>query len=236
MKRRSPNRRGCRYLWLGTVTLFCATTLEAEGFRNPPPGAFDLGRAGGRIAQIDDSSAVAENPANLVDLLQSEVQFTPTIANLNWKFNSATASGQTSATQDPWKFLPNLFASVPIKDSRIALGFGITTPYGIGSEWDVNSSAFAKPTGILRYQSPHSTDLTTLNFNPSIALHLNNHVQIGAGLDVMYSELTLKQYYPWFLVTGDLSSPDGNAKAKGDGTGVGGNIGVTLTFAERHRF
>src|SRR5690242_8086046 len=56
---------------------FLAPSALAEGFRNPPAGAFNLGRAGGRIAQIDDSSAVAQNPANLVDLQSPEVNFAP---------------------------------------------------------------------------------------------------------------------------------------------------------------
>ena len=62
---------------LARVASVCAlmsltTHLTAEGFRNSPPGAFSLGRAGGRIAQIDDSSAVQQNPANLIDLSQQQ--------------------------------------------------------------------------------------------------------------------------------------------------------------------
>src|SRR2546427_396185 len=55
----------------------CALQLSAEGLRNPPPGAFNLGRAGGRIAHVDDSSAATQNPANLVDVQGREFQFTP---------------------------------------------------------------------------------------------------------------------------------------------------------------
>ena len=58
-----------KYICLGSlltaIVLFSATVAYSEGFRNPPPGTFNLGRAGGRIAQVDDSSAVQQNPANL---------------------------------------------------------------------------------------------------------------------------------------------------------------------------
>src|SRR6266542_3449551 len=66
--------------WIGLALIMglCAHTL-GEGFRNPPPGAFDLGRAGGRFAHVDDSSAVWNNPANLVDLSAPEAQFTPSV-------------------------------------------------------------------------------------------------------------------------------------------------------------
>src|SRR5439155_13197385 len=78
----------------------------AEGFRILPPGTFNLGRAGGRIAQIDDSSAVHQNPANLVDLANPEVQFSPAMVYLKSDFTSG--NGQTSSTEEPWKPLPNL--------------------------------------------------------------------------------------------------------------------------------
>jgi len=109
----------------------------SEGFRNPPPGTFDLGRACGRIAQVDDSSAVQHNPANLVDLSEAQLQFTPSVVYIAADYKST--SGQTGSTRDPWKFLPNLFGSLPLFDGNFSLGLGVTVPYGLGSEWDSNS-------------------------------------------------------------------------------------------------
>jgi long-chain fatty acid transport protein len=216
------------------VSLVAPGGASAEGFRNPPSSTFALGRAGGRIAHIDDSSAAQQNPANLVDVGQAEAQITPTVADLIWDFDSAAAPGQSARTESTWKLLPNLFASVPLKDNQMALGLGVTTPYGIGSEWDKDTSAFARPMGVLRYQSAYNAKLMTINCNPSVAVRLNDHIQLGAGLDVMWSELTLKQFYPWFMMTGDMNSPDGHAEAKADGLGWGGNLGLTIKLAERH--
>jgi hypothetical protein len=64
--------RGSAIMGTGFYCILLASSASAEGFRNPPAGAFNLGRAGGRIAQIDDSSAVAQNPANLMDLPDPE--------------------------------------------------------------------------------------------------------------------------------------------------------------------
>src|SRR6266700_3478403 len=126
-----------------SVVSFSSTPVFGEGFRNPPPGTFDLGRAGGRIAQVDDSSAVQHNPANLVDLAGTEFQFTPTIVYISADFKSP--NGQSATSQNPWKVLPNVFGSTTLFDGKIAVGFGLTAPYGIGSEWDEKSSAFAHP-------------------------------------------------------------------------------------------
>lgn len=225
-----------KYLGLVSLALLpLALPTPAEGFRNPPIGAFALGRAGGRLAHIDDSSAIAHNPANLLDVAHAEVQLAPTFADLQWEFDSSIAPGQSASTEDTWKLLPNLFAAVPLKDHRMALGLGFTTPYGIASKWDTGSSAFARPTSVLRYQSAFFTELKTINSNPTFALALGDHVQVAAGLDVVWLELTLKQYYPWLLLTGNPLDPDGKARANGDGVGLGANLAVTLNLAERHR-
>ncbi len=211
---------------------FLPQELSAEGFRNPPPGAFNLGRAGGRIAQVDDASAVTQNPANLIDLSRPQIELSPSIVYMHVDFRSP--SGQKAETTDPWKFLPNAFGAVPFQEGRFAAGLGITTPYGLSNEWETKG-AFADPLS-LRFQAPHFTELKTINFNPSVAARLCDGLSLGAGLDVMWSELTLKQFYPWFLFPGSIGTePDGNAKAKGDGVGYGGNIGLTWQFTERQR-
>jgi long-chain fatty acid transport protein len=206
----------------------------AEGFRNPPPGTFNLGRAGGRIAQIDDSSAVQQNPANLVEIARPEAQLTPTIVYIKADFTST--NGQKASTEEPWKLLPNLFGSMPLFDGKVALGLGVTTPYGIGSQWDEDSDAYAFPTGILRYQATHFAELQTINFNPAISVKIGDHLQLGAGFDAMWSQVKLKQFYPWFIFPGSVGTePDGRAKAEGDGWGYGGNVGLTWRINERHR-
>ena len=120
-----------------SIVLGHLTLLESawtEGFRNPPPGTFNLGRAGGRIAHVDDASAVQQNPANLLDLTAPEVQITPSIVYIKVDFDST--GGQQATTKEPWKLLPNLFFGTTLKDGNIALGLGLTAPYGLSNEWD----------------------------------------------------------------------------------------------------
>lgn len=218
-----------RVLWSVALVLVFAGNLKGEGFRNPPPGAFNLGRAGGRIAQIDDSSAVQQNPANLVDLTNVEAQLAPTVVYIRSSFEGT--SGQSARTKDSWKLLPNFFVSVPLKENKVAIGLGVTVPYGLGVEWDQNSSAF-QPSGVLRYQAAYFTRLQTININPAISVRLNDKLSIGAGLDVMWSDLVFKQFYSWAPFGGVT---DGNAKLAGDGFGYGGNIGLTWQVTDHQR-
>jgi long-chain fatty acid transport protein len=231
-RRSLPGQIALRALPLILLASVVSTHISAEGFRNPPPGAFDLGRAGGRIAQVDDSSAVQQNPANLVDVTNIEAQLTPTIVYIKADFNSTTAPGQASATTDPWKFLPNFFISAPLKQDKIAAGLGVTVPYGLADEWNQNSSAFAPFTGVLRYQSPYFAQLQTININPTLSVRLSDKISIGAGFDVMWSKLKLEQYYPSFLFGG---AGDSAMKASGDGFGYGGNIGLTWQVTDHQR-
>ena len=214
-------------LWVAAIGFLSTVSLNAEGFRNPPPGTFDLGRAGGRIAQVDDSSAVQQNPANLVDVTNIEAQLTPTIVYISADFHSP--SGQSASTTDPWKLLPNFFASMPLKNDRFAVGLGVTVPYGLGNEWNRNSSAFAQPTGVLTYFAPYYSKLSTFNFNPAISMKLGDKIQIGAGLDVMWSELEFKQLL-------SPAVPNLDAHADGTGVGLGGNFGITWNINDRQRF
>jgi long-chain fatty acid transport protein len=202
--------------------------VHGEGFRNPPAGAFNLGRAGGRFAQVDDSSAVAQNPANLTDLEQAQAQLTPSVVYFAVQYDGAGSAADE--TTGPWHLLPNLFASVPLKDARYAFGLGITTPYGLATEWEQSAGS------PFRYNAPYRSELVTLNVNPTFAIRLLDQLSVGVGLDVMYSQLDLRQYYPWMIFPGSGGTePDGRIKAEGDGWGFGGNLGLTWEPAKNHR-
>ncbi|MDX1951530.1 MAG: outer membrane protein transport protein [Verrucomicrobiota bacterium] len=203
--------------------------ILGEGFRNPPPGAFSLGRAGGRIAHIDDASAVQQNPANMIDLDQPALSLAPSVVYIYVEHDSAT--GHHSETTNPWKFLPNFFFATPFQEGKFAAGIGLTTPYGLSNEWE-KSGGF-DPGGPLRYTAPWFTEMKTVNLNPSAALKISDTLSIGAGVDVMWSELTFKYFYPWGAIV--AGSPDGNIKARADGVGLGVNAGITWEPLEGHR-
>jgi long-chain fatty acid transport protein len=208
----------------GLVLAFATFSTKSEGFRNPPPGAFALGRAGGRVAQVDDASAVYHNAANMTDLKETTASASAMAVYISIKYQSPT--GETAKTRDPWKLLPSFFYAVPFAEGKFAAGLAITSPYGLSNEWE-RSGAFG-PGGTLRYLAPYFTELKTINANPAIAYKINEKFQVAAGLDVMWSELTLKQYVP-------LGGPEGLLRLKGDGFGYGGNAAATWNITEKQR-
>ncbi len=217
-----------KLLNLATVSaLFAgATTTFAEGFRNSTIGASDLGRSGGRIAQVDDATAVQHNPANMLNVTNAQAEFTPTV--LYFKVDYTSLDGRQSAsTIHPWKALPNIFATMPLIDDRLAVGLGITVPYGLASEWNTADSAFSPPTLNNWFaNSAYYSQLITVNVNPSVAVKVNEKLRLGFGLDVMWSQLEFRRHLspvPSVLY----------ADAKGSGVGVGGNFGLTWLITEK---
>ncbi len=196
--------------------------LHAEGFRSPTLGAQGLGASGARFASIDDASSIAHNPANLVELKDWEFSAEPTFVHHEATF---TGDGVSAHTVDPWKLLPHVFVGGPINE-RVSAGIGITVPYGLSVKWDDN--------GAFRYTAPHYVDLRTFNFNPTLAFKISETLQFGVGIDVMWSDLSLRQFYPWSAVVG-AAVPDGELRADGSGVGYGGNAALTWKPTDRQR-
>lgn len=194
---------------------------RADGFRSGTIGTQGLAMSGGRIVFVDDASAVAHNPANLLELKRWEAALEPTLVYHSVEFSAPW--GGTAETTDPWKFLPHAFAGGPLVEDRAALGLGITMPYGFSLDWQDG--------GALRYAAPHFVELQTLNVNPTLALRLGKGLNLGVGVDILWSQIHLEQAVPW----GIPGVPDSDFEAEGEGVGVGGNLGLTWEFLPRHR-
>ncbi len=199
-----------------------AANTRGEGFRSPTTGAAGLGATGGKIAFIDDASAVFHNPANLLELRDWEAAVEPTLVYHDVEFRRP--DGARARTEDPWKILPHFFVGGPILDDRVALGLGVSVPFGLSVDWGSG--------GALRYVGPRYVELQTFNFNPTVAVRLARGLHVGVGLDVMYSDLSIRQK----VNLGMFGAPDADMILDGDGTGVSGNIGVTWEFLPGHRF
>lgn len=196
----------------------------AEGFRNPPEGGATLGRAGINIAQDDDASTVARNPANLVLLPAAEVQVGTDIIHSKVKFTSAL-SGQTDQTEDPWKFLPYAFAAMPL-GQNLALGLGVDVPFGQSTSWSKE--------GQFRYTAPTFAELRVMNINPALSAKLGDHFCVGLGADIYVSDIELRQYVAWSQVAGP-GVPDGVEKLSASGVGLGGNAALTWLVTDDQR-
>lgn len=219
MKQERLNRMG-----LATVLVslsLAAGSAMADGLRNPPEGMTGLGKIGGKIVYNDDASTTTHNPANLVEQTNASAIVSVTAGYGTKEFTDQL--GRKSKSEDNWSFLPNVFATIPVSENLIA-GISLTTPFGRSTTFDKD--------GALRYTSAYYTELYAVNLNPNLAYKINDRVSVAAGVDLLYSELTLKQVFPWSLLTG---TPDGESKIDADGTGLGYNAAITWNITDKQK-
>jgi long-chain fatty acid transport protein len=201
-----------------------SSTVYCNGFRNPPEGAVAQGQIGGKVANIDDASAISHNPANLVEVERS---FLATTTLILTEVDFQSTAGQKVTTKRPIKVLPSAFALWPLEDKKCVLGLGITTPFGQSTVWGQKS--------IFRYPIPWFAELKVININPTFAAQVTDDLSVGVGADLFLSELDLRQFFAWSALTGDITDSDGEARFLGQGFGAGGNLGVTWKFAKNQR-
>jgi len=218
-----------RYMRLGIMmtsgVLLAAVPVWANGFRNPPEGAAAFGHNGGKLILTEDASTISHNPANAAAITNNQVMVAATVIDTETKYSSPMVS---DSTEDSIKLLPNVFAVMPIEDTRYVAGISLTTPFGQSTVWDKD--------GAFRYTAPYRAEMTVVNVNPTLAAKVTDQLSVGVGADVYWSQLDLKQVFPWSAVTGNRMSPDGTVQMKGEGQGVGGNVGLTYRPAPRHAF
>jgi len=223
------SRSICRVLSVIAVVMigiYLVPSVRANGFRNPPASASALGMSGGKIATINDASAIAINPANLTGIPDGQVLGSLTLGYSDIEYTDPL--GNKSSSSSSWTPLPNLYGAWRLGDEKgTVAGFGIMTPYGQSTEWS--------KTGPFLYTAPYFAELSVVDFSPVIAFPMGHGVSIGVGADIFWSDLDFRQMYPWASVTGNPMTPAGEAKFDGDGWGLGGNIAINWQFVEGQR-
>lgn len=195
----------------------------AEGLRALPETAESIATVGGRIANLRDPSVVRLNPASLADISDTTFQFS--FQAWHGKTDFTQSTGASDSMIVPWKYAGSLFIAHPLNDNLTA-GLGISAPFGVSINWPRQ--------GLFRYSTPFDSVLQTFAINPAIGFDLNDRISLGAGLDIYHSRLKLDQAYSWGLATG-FPFPDGDMTFEGEGTGVGGYIGVNFKLSDTQR-
>jgi long-chain fatty acid transport protein len=203
------------------IVLFAVTILgiaafssisSAAGFRLPDQDAAAMGMGGAFVGQADNPSAVWYNPAGITQLGGTRVSagvlaIYPVMSHEN--MNGTTDVSERNV------FLPvQLFATDKVND-RVSLGLGITSPFGLSTNWS-DSSATSNVATLSRVK--------TIDINPNIAYKINDGLSVAAGVDYMILQATMNKLLPI-----------GNAlfRLNGDGTGLGANAGVKYNATDQ---
>ncbi len=172
---------------LVAATVLLPRAASGQGFGVYEQGACVMGRAGTGVASpCADGSTVFFNPANLSG--------TPDVISLGGTLilprggftNDLT--GVRSDMLDKVRPVPNLYIvkgfALPGGLDRLALGVGVFAPYGLTTEWPATSEE-----RFLGYRS----DIRAIYVQPTAAIRFAKRFSLGAGLDVNFAHLELRQ-------------------------------------------
>lgn len=207
--------------------VLAGTSHSAETLSVVPDSAQALAAPGGRFANLRDASAVRVSPANILEIQQTELLLNTAMWNGDIRFNST--NGASVKMSESWIFPGSLYLVVPVKPGRLAFGIGVSTPFGMASKYPKDMDPR------LRYSLPYESSLLAVDITPAVAFKVTDSLSVAAGLDIIYSKLSIKRAYPWGALPGLAGTPDGSIEFQGDGWGLGAYMGVNWEIFKGHR-
>lgn len=233
-----------------TVALASQQALAA-GFQLNSQSATGLGRAfAGDAVIADNASVMARNPAAMA--LFDEMSLSLGVVSITSKIEvkDATYTNVHGAQYDSnysdagaTSFVPNIHLIVPVND-KFAWGVNAYTNFATRTEFD-SSFVGAEYGG--------ETEILSTNFGLVGSYRINKEWSVGAGLDLIYGQGTLKRSLSDKFYTGPvdptgasdggrslyLNSQNGSSRLNvdsADGWGVGFNVGTVYELDEDNRF
>ncbi len=172
---------------LAAAALLFPRAVAAQGFGVYEQGACVMGRAGTGVAKpCNDGSSIYFNPANIAD--------TPDVLSLGGTLIAPRGTftndltGLQSKLNDNYRPVPNLYFVKGLNFAgsvnRVAFGLGLFVPYGLTTEWPDTSEV-----RFLGYRS----DIRAIYLQPTVAIQISHRVSVGAGLDVDFAHVQLRQ-------------------------------------------
>lgn len=160
-----------------------ASTAVAQGYAVSEHGTCAMARGGTGVANpCSDGSAIFFNPAGIIGPKGWTISVGVTGIDAYGSF-TADATRQKDNLQNNVIPVPHVYIVDHISD-KVAAGIGMFAPYGLGTRWD--------STSMERYVG-YDNNVTTLYFQPTLAVAPNPYVSIGAGFDFVYGTSKLTQ-------------------------------------------
>ena len=215
---------------LAAITSGFSTQLSASGFAITENSASAQGNSyAGAAAAAEDASTIWFNPAGMMKLDSNQIVvaghfISPSSSFTNQGSTNADGSDLLGDNDDAGidAFVPNFYWVTAIND-EMKFGLGINAPFGLKTEYN--------DTWVGRYHAVTS-DLKTVNFNPSLAFQLNEKLSVGVGLNIMLVDVTLTSAIDFGALLNSPGAADGFGDLEGDnlngidGLAYGLNMGV----------
>ena len=160
-----------KMLFTIVLTLLAISNANSGGFQINEQGAKAMGMAGAFTALADDPSAVYFNPAGITQLEGTQIMTGLTLITPFASFRGVSPQ-ITEYKMKEQMFNPiNLYLTHKLND-KLAAGFSVNNPYGLGSQWEED--------WIGKYVAG-KTEITTFFISSVIAYDLMDNLTISAG-------------------------------------------------------
>ncbi len=239
------------------LVLGLASPAFSAGFALIEQSVSGLGNAfSGGAAVAEDATTIFYNPAGMSHLQGQQAVTGVHIIIPSARFQKETASnalgapfsGGNSGDAGKTGVVPNFYYSASLNHG-LSLGLGVMAPFGLATEYE--------RTWVGRYHAVES-EVKTVNFNPSVAYRVNDHLSIGGGVSAQYIDVNLTSMVDFgasvFQKTlvasgGNLQAPavqavlplvsnpaaDIYADLSADDWGYGFNLGLLYEFSKETR-
>ena len=163
-----------------------ATGAVAGGFSLAEVSARGNAMQGAIVGSTRDASAVFFNPANLTELGEG----LHTMAGVTLlRPDYYTYVGPNKIDQDETVYVaPHVYLSGKVADD-LYLGFGEYSEFGLGTCYEGGAR------WPLSFDST-KTEITSFTLSPTLAWQATDALSLGAGLRVMYFDITMDRYIP----------------------------------------
>ena len=199
------------------VTVMVVPQAFALGFRNPDQDARATGQGEAFVAQADDASAIYYNPAGLTQLRGTEITAGAYTLFPHNRLQGAGSGGEMNTLA----FIPHFYTATDfgVAQSKWRFGLGANVPFGEQVQYAEN--------GPFRYLVTNAK-LAVFNIEPAVAYQVNEHLSLGAGLNIYDGDTALNRHVSF------APFPDGHIHFDGDGVAFGATAGLLWTITSQH--
>ncbi len=172
-----------RLLLLTGLSLASTLTSHAAATRIAYVDAFATARGNAFTATADNASAVFYNGAGLTQLEGTQIHGSVYAVSLDY---SADTTLGNDDMDDDFQAVPSAFVSHNLKDTPFAMGFGIYSPFALGSDWGSDANFTLDPS------VPYEADLAYTKYHAVLAWQVTETLSLSAGASYDETDVKLK--------------------------------------------
>lgn len=211
-----------------TAAAAATSAAFAAGFQLTEQSSLGLGRAYAGAGIVgDDLSAVHYNPAGMTLLPGTRMQAGGVWIAVDAPFKGKDGSEENGRLKG--QMIPTGYITHQVND-QLWLGFGMTVPFGMGTEYSDDWSEKQRGTDSM---------ILTFDMNPSFAYKMSDFISFGGGISVQYAKAKLGMgLYPEdkYALLPNVAAYVGHGEVEADSWSWGYNLGVMISPNDKMRF